>query len=52
MMLMGANDAIMCMAFFSTLGGIAQWLFTELPGESINTFYDLEVKFTTHFLRG
>lgn len=52
MMLMGGNNTVMCMVFFSTLGGVAQRWFIELSGKSIDTFYDLAIKFTTHFLQG
>lgn len=52
MMLMVANNVVMCRAFFSTLEGIGQRWFTKLLGESIDTFYDLAIKFTTHFMKG
>lgn len=52
MMLLEANDAMMFQAFFSTIGGPTQRWFTRLPGESINFFYNLVVKFTSHFMQG
>lgn len=51
MMLMGANNVVMCRAFILTLGGKAQRWFTELSDESINMFYYLIMKFTTHLMR-
>lgn len=50
-MLIGANDVVMCREFFSTLRGIAHRWLLELQGEFINTFYDMVMKFTTHFMR-
>lgn len=51
MMLIGANDIVMCMVLFFMIGGIAQRWFTELLSESIDTFYDMVMKFTTYFMR-
>lgn len=51
-MIIEANDVVMCIVLFSTLEGMAQRWFIELSGKSIDTFYNLAVKFTTHFMRG
>ncbi|XP_031090935.1 uncharacterized protein LOC115995927 [Ipomoea triloba] len=51
MMLMGSSEAAMCRAFFSTLLGGAQRWFTNLPGGSISSFHELEMKFITSFMR-
>ncbi|XP_019157170.1 PREDICTED: uncharacterized protein LOC109153761 [Ipomoea nil] len=52
MMPMGSSDALMCCAFFSTLSGGAQRLFTNLKGGSLGSFQDLATGFITDFLRG
>lgn len=52
MMLKSTNNVVMRKVFFTMLGGVAQRWFTELPSESIDAFYELAFKFTTHFMRG
>lgn len=51
MMLVGYSEVTMCRAFFSTLARQAQRWFTNLKGNSIDSFHDLAVKFITRFMR-
>ncbi|XP_019153598.1 PREDICTED: uncharacterized protein LOC109150061 [Ipomoea nil] len=50
MMMMGVSDAVMCMAFYSTLSGrAAEWFRTLQPG-SISDFPTLAMKFVRKFI--
>lgn len=49
MIMMGLSDAVICRAFFSTLGGrTAEWFKTLEPG-SIENFHQLSAQFTKRF---
>ena len=52
MHLQGVLDEIMCRAFPTTLKGPARIWFSRLTPNSINTFKELSVQFTSHFIRG
>ena len=45
-------DEIMCRAFPTTLKGPAKIWFSTLTPSSINTFKELSVQFTSHFIGG
>ena len=45
-------DEIMCRAFPTTLKGLARVWFSRLMPNSISTFKELSVQFTTHFIEG
>ena len=50
--LQGVPDEIMCRAFPTTLKGPARIWFNRLTPNSINTFKELSVQFTLHFIGG
>ena len=52
MHLQGVADEIMCRAFPMTLKGAARIWFNRLTPNSISTFKELSVQFTTHFIGG
>ena len=52
MHLQGVPDKIMCKAFLTTLKGPARIWFNRLMSNSINTFKELSVQFTSHFIGG
>ena len=52
MHLQGVADEIMCRAFPTTLKGAARIWFSRLTPSSINTFKELSVQFTVHFIKG
>ena len=52
MHLQGVPDEIMCKAFPTTLKGVARIWFSRLTPNSINTFKELSVQFTSHFIGG
>ena len=52
MHLQGVPDEIMCKVFPITLRGAARIWFSRLTPNSINTFKELSVQFTSHFIGG
>ena len=52
MHLQGIPDEIMCRTFPTTLRGAARIWFSRLTPNSINTFKELSVQFTSHFIGG
>ena len=52
MHLQGVPNEIMCRAFPTTLKGLARIWFSRLTPNSINTFKELSVQFTSHFIGG
>ena len=50
--LQGVADEIMCRAFPTALKGSARVWFSRLTPNSVNTFKELSVQFTAHFIGG